>query len=393
MGASDGENILVHGLGRDLVPPDWAPLTDAEVGALLVSYLPSADFEVSPHTISWRSPRPHSSAAVVDTGAGTLFVKRHHQSVRSANDLRVEHAFTNHLNAEGQHVPRVITALDGATTVEDGEFIYEVHELLSGVDLYRDAISWSPFGSRAHARSAGSALARFHLAARRFLLPPRLPGVLMNSSALVAASNPEVALRHLMNLRPELASAPVARALPEDFARYHLEAVNNVSPFLAVLEPQWAHGDWHPSNLAWGSTDADASVLGVFDLGLANRTFAMHDLALAIERSTIDWLDLAACGEVGIDFDALDSILDGYVAVTPLRAYEEQALIGLLPVVHIEYALSEVEYYSSVVGNQEIAELVYDGYFVGHTKWFREGAGASLLDHLRARFATSNPPR
>jgi len=216
---------------------------------------------------------------------------------------------------------------------------------------------------------------------------------LMNSSALVAASNPQVALRHLMNLRPELVRTPVARALPEDFERYHLDVVNNVSPFLAVLEPQWGHGDWHPSNLAWSSGDADASVVGLFDLGLANRTFAMHDLALAIERSTIDWLDLAGHGEIGVDFDALDSLLDGYVEVTPLRAYEEQALIGLLPVVHIEYALSEVEYYSGVVDNQENAELVYDGYFVGHTKWFREGAGGALLDHLRARFATSSATR
>jgi Ser/Thr protein kinase RdoA (MazF antagonist) len=393
MGAGDAENILVHGRGRYQAPPEWTPLTDEEVGTLLASYLPSADFQLSPVKISWHSPRPQSSAALVATGSGTLFVKRHHQSVRSANDLRVEHAFGEHLNSEGQHVPRAVAALDGATTVEQGEYVYEVHELLAGTDLYRDAISWSPFKSPAHARSAGSALARFHLAARRFLLPPRLPGVLTNSSALVAASNPMVALRHLMNLRPELLRAPVAHALPEDFERYHLDLVNNVSPFLAVLEPQWGHGDWHPSNLAWSSGDADASVVGLFDLGLANRTFAMHDLALAIERSTIDWLDLAGRGEVRVGFDALDALLDGYVEVTALRAYEEQALIGLLPVVHIEHALSEVEYYSGVVGNLENAELVYDGYFVGHTKWFREGAGGALLDHLRARFATSSATR
>jgi Ser/Thr protein kinase RdoA (MazF antagonist) len=393
MGVSDRENILVHGLGRNQVPPEWAPLTDEEVGALLTSYLPPTDFELSPVKVSWRSPRPQSSAALVATGAGTLFVKRHHQRVRSANDLRVEHAFAEHLSAEGQQVPRVIATLDGATTVERGEYVYEVHGVLAGTDLYRDAISWSPFKSPAHARSAGTALARFHLAARRFLLPPRLPGVLMNSSALVAASNPVVALRHLLNLRPELASAPVARTLAKDFERCHLEAVNNVTPFLAVLEPQWAHGDWHPSNLTWSSGDADATAVGVFDLGLANRTFAMHDLALAIERSTIDWLDLADHGRIGVDFAALDSLLDGYVEVTPLRAYEEQALIGLLPVVHIEYALSEVEYYSSVISNRESAELAYDGYFVGHTKWFREGAGVVLLDHLRARFASSAATR
>jgi len=392
MGASD-EEILVHGLGRHQVPPEWPPLTDNEVAALLASYLPSVEFQLSPVTISRRSPRTQSSAALVETGAGTLFVRRHHQSVRSANDLYVEHAFAEHLNAEGQQLPRVLAALDGTAVAERGEYVYEVHELPAGADPYRDAVSRSRFQSPVHARSAGAALARFHLAARRFLLPPRLPGVLMNSSALVAASNPEVALRHLMNLRPELAKAPVARALPEDFEHYHLEAVNNVSPFLAVLEPQWGHGDWHPSNLAWSSSDLEARVVGVFDLGLANRTFAMHDLALAIERASIDWLGLAGDGLVGIDLQALDSLLDGYVEVTPLRAYEEQALIGLLPVVHIEYALSEVEYYAGVVGDQASAELVYDHDFLGHTKWFREPAGVAVLDHLRARFATSSTAR
>jgi len=393
MGASDAEHVLAHRLSRFQASPEWAPLADGEVAALLHSYLSTADFELTPVEVSWRSQRPQSSAALVETGAGTLFVKRHHQRVRSANDLFVEHAFAEHLSAEGQHVPRVLTTRGGATTVEHDEFIYEVHELLEGTDLYRDAVSWSLFSSLGHARSAGSALARLHLAARRFLLPPRLPTLLMNSSALVAASNPEVALQHLMNLRPDLASAPVARDLPGDFARYHLDAVNDVSPFLAVLEPQWGHGDWHPSNLAWSADSADAGVVGFFDLGLANRTFALHDLALAIERSTIDWLDLADRGEIGIDFDALDALLDGYLEVTPLRAYEEQALIGLLPVVHIEHALSEVEYYSSVAENHEHAELVYDEYFVGHTKWFREGAGVAVLDHLRARFATSTATR
>ena len=393
MEASDEENILVYGLGRHVFH-EWAPLSDDEVAELLDSYrLRTTDQSPTPVKISWKSPRPQSSAVLVETSAGTLFVKRHHQSVRSANDLHVEHAFAGHLIGERQNVPRVMSTLDGATTVERGEFIYEVHEFLAGSGLYRDARSWSPFHSSAHARSAGRALAHFHAAARQFLFPPRLPGVLMNSSALVAASNPKVALRHLMNLRPELASAPVADNLEDDFEHYHLDAVNDVSPFLAVLEPQWGHGDWHPSNLAWSTEDADAGVVGVFDLGLSNRTFALHDLALAIARSTIDWLDLANRGEISVDLDALDGLLDGYVGVIPLRAYEEQALIGLLPVVHIEHALSEVEYYSSVVDDPDSAVLAYDGYFVGHTRWFKEGDGAAVLDHLRARFATSSASR
>jgi Ser/Thr protein kinase RdoA (MazF antagonist) len=334
-----------------------------------------------------------SAAAVIETSNGSVFVKRHHSAVRSANDLRVEHAFAEHLRGEGQNVPAVHETADGATTLERGEFIYEVQDLLAGEDLYRDAISWSGFSSVEHARSAGLALARFHQAARGFLFPPRLPGILTNSSALVSASNPPVALRHLMNLRPDLANAPVASHLPEDFEHHHLDAINQVSPFLTVLEPQWGHGDWHPSNLAWSDVTAEASVVGVFDLGLANRTFALHDLALAIERCTIDWLDLAEVGSIGINFASLDALLDGYLEAAPLRAYEEQALIGLLPVVHIEYALSEVEYFAAVVQNADSAALAYDEYFIGHTRWFLEGDGVSLLDHLRARFRIAKSSR
>jgi Ser/Thr protein kinase RdoA (MazF antagonist) len=182
----------------------------------------------------------------------------------------------------------------------------------------------------------------------------------------------------------------VARHLPEDFEHYHLDAIDAVGPFLAVLEPQWAHGDWHPSNLAWNSAEGDADVVGVFDLGLANRTYALHDLALAIERSTIDWLDLENRGDIGIDFASVDALLDGYMQVTPLRAYEEQALIALLPVVHIEYALSEVEYFAAVVQNGDNAALAYDEYFIGHTRWFLESDGRDLLEHLRERFSAAD---
>ena len=35
---------------------------------------------------------------------------------------------------------------------------------------------------------------------------------------------------------------------------------------------------------------------GIFDFGLANRTFAVHDLALALERAVVSWLDLPETG-------------------------------------------------------------------------------------------------
>jgi Ser/Thr protein kinase RdoA (MazF antagonist) len=161
--------------------------------------------------------------------------------------------------------------------------------------------------------------------------------------------------------------------------------VSRAAPLLGALERQWGHGDWHPSNLTWDSAGPGAEVTAVFDFGLANRTFAVHDLALALERSTIAWLDLAEAGKAGVDIAAVDALLDGYQAVRPLGPAEVAALPWVLPVVHIEYALSEIEYFADVVASPGLADLAYDTYLIGHTRWFAGPDGVALLDHLRRR--------
>ena len=72
-----------HGMGRDLVEPDWPPLTDAEVSAVLARY----GRAIGPAGIRWRSPRPMSAAALVDCDGAEVFVKRHHVRVRTAGQL------------------------------------------------------------------------------------------------------------------------------------------------------------------------------------------------------------------------------------------------------------------------------------------------------------------
>lgn len=373
-------------MGKALVAPDWPPLSNEEVRAVLRGYEQTNLVQMSSDAIVvWQSPRPMSAASLVCVGDGSVFVKRHHRAVRTPDQLRVEHAFASHLHAAGQPVPRVLTSLVGATVVEEGDFVYEVHESVDGIDLYRDAASWSPFRSLGHARAAGRALAAFHEAARGFPLPSRAPGVLISSAAIVGAADPQTALQRLLDARPGLASAVADRPLVEDFALHYLGLIERAAPLLAALEPQWGHGDWHPSNLTWSSTGAGAVVSGVFDLGLANRTFAVHDLAVALERSTVDWLDLAGRGQVEADFDNVDALLDGYEELHPLDALEARALGEVLPVAHIEYALSEVEYFAAVVRSEPNADLAYDDYLVGHARWFEGALGSALLDHLRRR--------
>ena len=123
----------------------------------------------------------------------------------------------------------------------------------------------------------------------------------------------------------------------------------------------------------------------MIDLGLANRTFAAHDLAVAIERSAVSWLDLAESQHAHPDLPAVAALLDGYQSVRPLSQAELGALPSLLPVVHVEYALSEVEYFTSVVRSRENADLAYHTNFVGHTRWFGTPEGRVLLSYLRQR--------
>jgi Ser/Thr protein kinase RdoA (MazF antagonist) len=323
-------------MGSELAEPDWPPLTEAELG-----FLPGAE-------INWHSPRPMSAAALVSSGGQTVFVKRHHRLVRSFAQLTAEHEFGRYVRAASQPVPPVLDLR------QQGEFCYEVFGLTAGVDVYRDAVSWSPYLSAGHASASGAALARLHLAASGYPGPERPFGPLMNSSSLVRAEDPLAALDALTVSRPGLSRYPSLRA---DFAEYVLPLIAAAGPVLRSLDPLWGHGDWHPSNLSWTSSSCDARVAGVFDLGLANRTSAVHDLAVALERSVFSWLDMAPAA-----FDAAmaRALIAGYESVRPLSARERTALPLVVPVAHVEYALSEIEYFAAVVHSAANADLAYD---------------------------------
>ena len=373
--------IRGHGMGRDLVEPDWPPLTDAEVSAVLARY----GRATGPAAVRWRSPRPMSAAALVGCDGEEVFVKRHHVLVRTVAQLGAEHALAGHLRALGVAVPAVLGLPGGGTTVRSGDYLYEVHARAAGMDVYRDVLSWEPFTSVRHASAAGAALARFHRASASFGLPARPPAVLTNSCAIITAPDPLAAVARLAARRPGLASYLDKRPWRDDFTSYHLPAIGRLAPLLPDLGRLWGHGDWHPSNLTWTSPAPDAGVAAVIDLGLANRTFAAHDLAVAIERSAVSWLDLAESRWAHPDIPVVGALLDGYRSVRPLSQAELGALPLLLPVVHIEYALSEVEYFASVVRSHENADLAYHTYLVGHARWFGTAEGRALLSHLRER--------
>jgi Ser/Thr protein kinase RdoA (MazF antagonist) len=377
----------VHGMGHELSAPHWPPLTDDEVAAVL-----GRQGRSGPPAVTWRSPRPMSAAALVRVGDLTVFVKRHHISVRNPAQLGAEHALIGYLRDQGQPVPAVLRLADGQSVLRRGPWCYEAHELASGVDLYRDVVSWSPYAHLGHAYAAGAALARLHLAAADFPLPARPPAVLMDSCQVITAADPLAEVSRLTTGRPDLAAYLAQRGWPADFEEFVAPLIRRAVPRLAELPRQWGHGDWHPSNLTWTSAAPDAQVAGIFDFGLVNRTFAVHDLAVALERAVVAWLDLPGTGQADVDLAAAAMILDGYQTVRPLSAAEATALPHVLPVVHIEYALSEVDYFASITRSAADAGLAY-AYLVGHARWFAQPPGAALLDflarHLRAGLAVT----
>jgi Ser/Thr protein kinase RdoA (MazF antagonist) len=366
-----------------LVEPDWPPLVLDEVLDLLDRF---EGFD-GPAEILSASPRPFSAASVVAVGDKHIFVKRHARTVRDREGLREEHRFLIHLRANGAPVPRVLADRTGATAIEMGEWTYEVHETPPGIDLYEEAISWTPFRSANHAFSAGQRTARMHQSAAGFQDPARRARPLVASFSIFAAKDPCAEMNRYLAARPVLQSylknrATCDRSL-ELLAPFHAELL----PLLPALAPLWTHNDLHASNLFWSDASDDAQPTAIIDFGLADRTNAVHDLAHAIERNIVEWLTLVNDPShpeaVPVHFDHLHALLTGYEKVRPLSADEAGALAPMTALCHAEFALSETDYFLSVLHSEEKAPMAAEGWLVGHARWFHSAAGRALLDDLR----------
>jgi Ser/Thr protein kinase RdoA (MazF antagonist) len=375
---------IAHGLDGTLVEPDWPPLTLGEVRALL-SMFPGCGEPIEILTVS---PRPFSAASIVATKGGRVFIKRHHRLVRDREGLLEEHRFMNDLREHGAPAPRVLTALSGETAIEIGEWTFEVHEVPAGVDLYEEAISWTPFFSTAHARSAGEALARLHIASQGYAAPRRKTQPLVAGFTIFASKDPDEAMRRYLSARPALAQDAAVREGCDEalelLAPFHAE----LRPLLPALKPLWTHNDMHASNLLWSDTGDAARAVSVIDFGLADRTNAVHDLAHAIERNIVEWLDLiedTTHGEgVRVHIDHLEAMLDGYEQVRPLSKEEAAALAPMTALCHAEFALTEADYFLSVLHSKEKAWVASIDYLAGHARWFRGAGGQKLLDAIRS---------
>jgi Ser/Thr protein kinase RdoA (MazF antagonist) len=370
-------NHRSHGWNDDDATPDWPPLETAEVEALLSGFAALR----GPSRILWRSPRPFSAAARVLTPAGERFVKRHHRRVRTPAALAEEHAFIAHLRAQGLPVPEVVADDAGRTAIERGDWTYEVHATAGGVDLYQDTPSWTPLAQPTHARNAGRMLARLHRAAAGFAAPSRSTAMLVARDDVLRATDLVQAIDAQRAQRPALAAYFAERrdwrADLAPLAARHRQ----LQPRIAALPRLWTHGDWHASNLFWTGADDRAEVATILDFGLCAPTFALYDLATAIERNAIAWLHLYADTQVAFP-DTARALMAGYAELLPLAPALRETLAALLPLVHVDFALSEVDYFLGVLNAPAQADLAWDGFLLGHAAWFETAPGRALLDAI-----------
>jgi Ser/Thr protein kinase RdoA (MazF antagonist) len=331
----------------------------------------------------------------VETPQGRVFVKRHHRLVRDVEGLLEEHRLIAFLEPRcGGMVAPVLADADGKTAVTAGEWTYEVHELARGLDVYEQSLSWTPFLYSGHARTAGRALAQMHRAAKEYPAPPRKTQPLVTSFTIFAGGSfsdgpeagyclgPRERMKAYLEKRPLLREYVEQRDWRASFDEILMPLYGKLEPWLKYLRPLWTHNDFHASNLTWSGTGEDAGVRGVIDFGLADRTNAVHDLATAIERNVVEWLRMDETDAELVHFNHLDALLAGYGELCPLGYEEARALAAMLPLVHCEFALSETDYFLSILHSEEKAFLAYEGYFLAHARWFQGPQGRELLGHL-----------
>lgn len=376
---------LMHGLGAAAIPADWPPIQPAEAEALLAR-LGRPD---SLRALRWHSPRPYSAATVADTRLGPLVIKRHHHRLRTCADLEEEHRFITHLQTRGLPVPSLLRDAEGRSAFAAGPWTYEVQRLADGEDLYRQAPSWTPFLAVDHAHAAGAMLARLHAAAADFQAPPRATHLLVGRLRLFGQAQPLPALERELTARPALARWLAGRGDWRGELQRHLLRPWHAQARAAlarpgIATPLWTHGDWHGSNLLWQRIASGRTrVVSVLDFGLADRSFALYDLAIAIERSLVPWLALDTGRPAEPALDQLDALLAGYGAIRSLDASRLRALAALLPIVHADYALGEVEYYAGLTGSDTHAGIAWQRYLLGHADWFASAEGRRLLARLQ----------
>jgi Ser/Thr protein kinase RdoA (MazF antagonist) len=241
---------------------------------------------------------------------GLLTLRRWPAEHPTPDGLQFIHSVLRHVERNGfRIVPMPMAAVDGATFVELGGFLWELEPWLPGVADYEQ----SPRVEKL--RAAMKALAEFHVAAATFpgafsVGPsPAIASRLMRLRELQSGGIDDLARSIKNGVWPEL--APLAREFLAGLPRAVLGAIAELAPLAGVALPlQPAIRDiWHDHVLF----DGDA-VTGIVDFGAMRIETPAGDVARLLDSLVGD--NEVLCREG----------LAAYAAIRPLSEHERAAV-------------------------------------------------------------------
>ena len=369
---------LGHGMGESLELKDWQDISAADLAQLQRLY-PQLQGQAA---VLWRSPRPFSSAMLIQVNQAAYFIKRSHRSFRTAADLKQEHQLIQHLADQQLPLPKIICSKDGATAVELDDWSYEVHEKAPGLDLYADHLSWKPFFCAAHAAQAGQMLAALHKAAENYpAVQGRSAQQLISNQDLLLSDDIAQAIRQRIQNSPALSAYFADQELDQAWLSQLAHVHEKIQAPMQRAPKIWTHNDLHASNLLWSENSDQAEISTVIDFGLTDRNSAIYDLAVTVERNFIDWLALNQTQDIHIDEAGLQAFIQAYVKhAHPLK--ELAILPELIKIVHTDFAVSELEYFAGITRNFKHADAAYHDWLIAHTDWFFKLQGQQFCQKL-----------
>lgn len=356
----------------EVVNNQWPPLTSGQVRALLAEV---PDFREERIATLTPSSRPMAAACLVTTVSGKqVFFKRYHQNLVTAAELESKHSFVNQLADEGFPTPRFFCFNQGASALTTGEWIIEASAGAAGQDRYRDLRSWLPPKTREEAVELGRLAARLRIASQKIQAPSLEPGPYQNRIDFLLG-DPLPKLAGFLDAHPVLAN------YLQDSGHDLAAALEPLRPFARSLVPltdaprYFTHGDLHVSNTFWEGN----RISSLIDFGLTCPNPPLFDLAVLLERHSIDWISITA-GKTDSYWPLVASdLLTGYGQVLSLSPEEIEMLGAMIALCNVEFSLSTIEYDLLAPIDPKIKDWAWDIGFQGHSHWFLTEPGKNYL--------------
>ena len=356
----------------EVVNNQWPPLTSAQVSAVLAELPEFREERIAELT---PSSRPMAAACLVTTVSGKqVFLKRYHKDLVSASELEAKHSFANQLADEGFPTPRFFCFNQGASALAAGEWIIEASAGAAGQDRYRDLRSWLPPKTREEAVELGRVAARLRIASQKIQAPSLEPGPYQNRIELLLG-DPLPKLAGFLDAHPVLAN------YLQDSDHDLVAALDPLRAFARSLAPladaprYFTHGDLHVSNTFWEGN----SISSLIDFGLTCPNPPLFDLAVLLERHSIDWISITEGKTDSYWPQVASDLLTGYGQILSLSPEEIEMLGAMIALRNVEFSLSTIEYDLLAPIDPKIKDWAWDIGFQGHSQWFLTAPGQKYL--------------